>query len=92
MYAHSYRQHPFSDYSNRSNGKQMLKSEKQIQHGVRPCSSLLQPERLRPEETTGSCFSGGAREKEMGGVHSRSTCVACPRPGRHKATTDLTPL
>ena len=40
-YAYRDRQHPFSDYSNKSNEKQRLKQKKQTQHGVRFCSSLL---------------------------------------------------
>ena len=38
----SLRQAIMYDYNNKSNEKQRLKSKKQIQHGVRFCSSLLQ--------------------------------------------------
>ena len=36
---HSYSQHPVTDYNNKSNEKQRLKSKKQIQCGVGFCSS-----------------------------------------------------
>ena len=45
-HSRSYRQLHFSDYNNKSKEKQRLKWKKQIQHGIRVCSSLLHSENL----------------------------------------------
>ena len=47
---HSYREHSFSDHSNRSKGEKRLKWKKQHQHGVRFCSLLLHLEERNATE------------------------------------------
>ena len=55
MYAYSYRQHPFSEESINNKRKQRLKWKKQVQHGVRFCSSMLYCR----------CFYGGKNFQEV---------------------------
>ena len=63
MYARSYRQHPFSDYSNKGNGEQTLKTDRSNMESdsVFPCDVA---KRLQPFLQPGNTVDGTMRNTD----------------------------